>query len=416
MSSGARLWADLRDRAAADRRLAAWGRGRPEGTLIWLHGASAGELLGAAPAVRELRDRRGFALVVTHFSPSGRAVLPYLEPDFATFPPLDTRARCARAVEALRLDLLVYAKLDVWPGLTAAATRAGVPAVLINGVVRPGSRRLTAVSRALLRGTYGRLVAVGAASDEDARRLARLGVRPDAMRVTGDASFDLALSRADAARAPGGGAEALERALPARPEGGVRLIAGSTWPADETALLGALEALPARADGRPGWQVVIAPHQPSEAHVRRLVGECRRRRLPVARWSRPADLAALPPHGVVVFGEVGRLAELYTAGDAAYVGGGLAGAGLHNVLEPAAAGLPILIGGEHDRREAFDLVRSGGATSGPPAGFGAWLSEMADPARRAAAGALARAYVDANAGAAVATADLLERWLSSPGQ
>jgi len=252
---------------------------------------------------------------------------------------------------------------------------------------------------------------VGAASEEDAERLAKLGVRADAMRVTGDASFDLARTRADAARASGGEAEVLEGALPARPDGGARLIAGSTWPADETALIEALEARGARSAssaGRLGWQVVIAPHEPSDVHVRRLLGECRRRGHPVGRWSRPEEIATLPAHGIVVFDEVGRLAELYTAGDAAYVGGGLEGAGVHNVLEPAAAGVPILVGTEHDRREALDLVREGGASARLPAGFGGWLADMADPARRAVAGGLASAYVEANTGAAIATAELLE--------
>ena len=178
-------------RAVAARRrataeLTAWGRGREPGPLVWLHGASAGELLGAAPPIRALRGARSGSLagaraqlVVTHGSPSGRAALAWLDADHAGPPPLDRARDCDAALAALRPGLLVFAKLDVWPGLVAAAARAGVPTALINGTVRDGSRRSGALARRLFRASYGRLDAVGAASPEDARRLEALGVRPE---------------------------------------------------------------------------------------------------------------------------------------------------------------------------------------------------------------------------------------------
>ena len=166
----------VRRRSTAE--LVAWGRSREAGPLVWLHGASAGELLGAAPAIRRLRgspsgSRAGARaqLVVTHGSPSGRAVLAWLDPDYASPPPLDRARDCDAALGAVRPGLLVFAKLDVWPGLVAAAGRARVPVALINGTVRDGSRRSGALARRLFRASYARLDAVGAATPEDARRL-----------------------------------------------------------------------------------------------------------------------------------------------------------------------------------------------------------------------------------------------------
>ncbi len=403
------LGRQLDERALAAEALRAWGRARPSGTVVWLHGASAGELLGAAPAVDRLRAKRDLLLVVTHFSPSGRAALDFLRPDYAGFPPLETSGDLARALEAVRPSVLVFAKLDVWPGLVAAARRAGVPLVLVNGVVRPGSGRLRGAFRRSLAGTYRSLDLVGAASDEDAERLRLLGVRDGALEVTGDAAFDMALDRADRARADGWTAER-EARLPPRPAGGARLVAGSTWPADEEALLGALDGLGPAPDGRVRWQVVIAPHRPDEAHVRRLTGRCRGRGHPVARWSR-LD-ASLPPHGIVVVDEVGWLAELYTAADVAYVGGGLAGGGLHNVLEPAAAGVPVIFGARHDRREARELVEAGGATEAGPGEIAGVLAELLAADRREAAGTRARAYVESRRGAGERSAALIQRALA----
>ena len=378
---------------------------------MWLHGASAGELLGAAPAIRRLRgspsgSRAGARaqLVVTHGSPSGRAALAWLDPDYASPPPLDRARDCDAALGAVRPGLLVFAKLDVWPGLVAAAGRARVPVALINGTVRDGSRRSGALARRLFRASYARLDAVGAATPEDARRLEALGVQSGALAVTGDGAFDLALERADRARADGPAA-AFREALGA-PEGAApRLVAGSTWPADERALLDAAAAV--RRGGGPGWQLVIAPHEPTAAHVDALVASCAARGERAARWSTIGDAAAAPDASVIVFDEVGRLAELYAAGDAAYVGGGLGGTGLHNVLEPAAAGLPVVFGPRHDRADARALASAGGGLVSPAGALADTLTGLADPLRRRRHARAARTFVEAGAGAAARTEDLL---------
>ncbi len=410
---------DIARAVAARRRataeLAAWGRGREPGPLVWLHGASAGELLGAAPAIRDLRGARSGSpagaraqLVVTHGSPSGRAALAWLDPDHAGPPPLDRARDCDAALAALRPGLLVFAKLDVWPGLVAAAARAGVPTALINGTVRDGSRRSGPLARRLFRASYARLDAAGAASPEDARRLEVLGVRPEALAVTGDAAFDLALERADRARADGSAASfraALGTAGGTAAGTAVRLVAGSTWPADEHALLDAVAAV--RRGGGPGWQIVIAPHEPTAAHVDALVASCAARGERVIRWSEIGAAAAEPGASVIVFDEVGRLAELYAAGDVAYVGGGLGGTGLHNVLEPAAAGLPVVFGPRHDRADARGLASAGGGLVSPAGALADTLTGLARPPRRRRHARAARAFVEAGAGAAARTADLL---------
>lgn len=398
----------LAERRRAATELTAWGRDREPGPLVWLHGASAGELIGAASAVRALRGPGSgppgagrSQLLVTHGSPSGRAALGWLNADHSGAPPLDRARDCDAVFAAVRPGLLVFAKLDVWPGLVAAAGRAGVPTALINGTVRDGSRRSGVLARRLFRASYARLDAVGAASPEDATRLEALGVRPEALTVTGDAAFDLAIERADRARADGSAA-GFRAALGAAD---VRLVAGSTWPADERALLDAVAA--ARRGGGPGWQLVIAPHEPTAAHVDALVASCRAREQRVVRWSTVGDGAAEPGASVIVFDEVGRLAELYAAGDVAYVGGGLAGTGLHNVLEPAAAGLPVVFGPRHDRADARALASAGGGLVSPAGALADTLAGLAHPPRRERHGRAARTFVEAGAGAGARAADLL---------
>ena len=409
-ASAMRAWAEAEARAGTGAGASAGG------PLVWLHGASAGELAGVAPVVEELRRLvPGLRLAVTYSSPSGETAAARLAPAYAGYVPLDLRAHTDEALAALKPAALVYAKLDVWPNLTASAKRAGVPVGLVNATVRPGSGRLRQPGRVLLRRAYEALDAVGAVSAADVSRLEVLWVRADAVRLTGDAAFDQALARLRAT-------EGRPLYLPARPPGVVRLIAGSTWAEDEAFLVEAVADLPS-------VELVLVPHEPTAAAVRRIRDRTEARlkselrlysELRAGPGARGADTAgagdgppepseAPPP---LVVDAVGFLAELYAEGDVAYVGGGLAGTGLHSVVEPAAAGLPVLFGPRHDRREARELVEAGGALEVDPPGMHAALTELLDAERRRAMGAAARAYVEAHAGAGRAGAELVRELLA----
>ena len=183
-------------------------------------------------------------------------------------------------------------------------------------------------------------------------------------------------------------------------------MAGSTWPADEDLLL---EALARIAPEHPELRVVIAPHEPAASRTAKLV-----RRLEAA-GRKARTLAEVERRGAagvdaVVVERVGVLAGLYAAGDCAYVGGGFGASGLHSVLEPAAAGLPILFGPRHGNAPAAaELAACGGASmvrsaAGLARAATGWL---AGEATRAYAAERASGYIDARRGASRRTAELL---------
>jgi len=383
--------------------------------LLWLHGASAGELAGAIPVVERVRSERpGLQLLVTYSSPSAESVLDELASDHAGYPPLETMADCREAIAGSRPDALVFAKLDAWPALTRAAADEKVPLGMINATVRPSSTRLRGPGRQLLVPSYGRLDGVGAVAEGEIERLEMLGTRTESIRVTGDASFERALERVDGAReAESGGV----RRLPPKATNWIRLCAGSTWPEDERVLVEAAATLarsPAGAESGVGLNLVLVPHEPDASAVKRIRELCVRHLGVEPRlWSEgPGPLAAEAP-GVetpapLVVDAVGLLAELYLECDLAWVGGGIGGEGLHSVVEPAAAGLPVLFGPVYDRWEARQMVQRGIAVEVEPDLVPSILSGLArDPGRRAEMGAGARLYVESGRGATAASAHLV---------
>ncbi len=395
-SSQARAWA-MRER-------------RPEVPLLWLHAASAGELAGALPVIRLLRQQYPeLQLAITVSSPSGLPLARSIEPDFAGYAPLDTPAESTAMLESLRPDALVFVKLDVWPGLSHSATQAGVPLGMINGTVRPDSSRLRSPTRHFLRSTYARLDSVGVVGEPDAAALETLGVDPNRIRITGDAAFDQALATADAGRSSG------VAVLPARSPGRVRLVGGSTWPPDEDVLLEVAREIGSRLD------LVLVPHEPSPEAVERIAERCR------GAWGLDprilSELSAAPDGSEhrtasvqrdgdapvpLVVDSVGLLAGLYLEADLALVGGAFDATGLHSVIEPAAAGIPVLFGPVYDRREAEDLLARSAAVVVTPRDAVDRIRELIDdPDRMEKMGLAARAYAEEAGDAAAESARLI---------
>lgn len=373
-------------------RFADWGRtGRdPARSLLWVHAPSVGEGLQARPVLEIVRrERPDIQLAYTHFSPSAASFAAGLDVDFRDYLPFDTPGDARAALEALRPTALVFSKLDVWPVLTELAGARRVPLGLISATLAGGSSRRSPIAAALLRDAYERLDAVGAIDDGDAERLVALGVRRSALTVTGDTRYDQVWARAARADRDGPLLAPLRSARPT-------LVAGSTWPADEAPLFEAWRAL--RYD-LPAVRLIVAPHEPTPAHL-----------APVERWAAGAGirLARLGAPGagdadVVLVDRVGVLGDLYALADAAFVGGGFHAAGLHSVLEPAAFGAPVLFGPRHHAsRDARLLLAAGGGATGATseeikATLRRWLG---DPRRRRDSGEKARDAVRRGLGAA----------------
>jgi 3-deoxy-D-manno-octulosonic-acid transferase len=404
-AGGGKLRRSLRARRGIRERYARWARESRDSArpLVWMHASSVGEGLQARPVLAALRAAHAeLQLAYTFFSSSAEPFARGLDVDFADYLPFDSRADVRAALDTLRPRVLAFSKLDVWPALVAAAHARGVRLALLSATLAAGSGRRSWLARALTRDAYAAFDAVGAIDEADAGRLVEIGVRREAITITGDTRYDQVWARAGAigAREP-----LLAPLRAARPT----LVAGSTWPADERELLPAWMAVRARM---PGARLIVAPHEPTTAHLAPIESWAREHGLRLARTSAPLGAADAD---VLLVDGVGTLGDLYALADVAYVGGGFHDAGLHSVLEPAAFGVPVLFGTQHaNSRDAALLERAGGGRSvADGAALGAAVDQwLGDGSARIAAGAHARAMVEEGTGASGRSVAIIESLLA----
>jgi 3-deoxy-D-manno-octulosonic-acid transferase len=391
-SGGAKVSRALADRRGLIARYEAWATAHRDATrpLLWMHAPSVGEGLMARPVLTELRaSRPQTQLAYTWFSPSAVKFASALDVDFRDYLPIDTVGDMAAALDALRPRAVVFSKLDLWSNLTTLASEREVGLGMISAALSATSSRRSGIARAILRDAYACLDAVGAVAAEDAQRLVDIGVRPSVIRITGDTRYDQVWERAQSIS---GKEELLAPLRSDRP----LLIAGSTWQSDEAVLLPAFVHL---KRATPELRLMIAPHEPTAAHLEPIYTWAKQNRLRATSVSEPTAAES----DVIVVDRVGMLGDLYALASVAYVGGGFHSAGLHSVLEPASFAVPVMFGPRHSgSRDAMALLRAGGAETfederSAVAKLTRWLRNDDD---RRAAGAQAMEVVREGLGAA----------------
>ncbi len=392
--------ASLRDAAAArawDERLArVVPPARPSG--IWIHGASVGEAHLVSLLAEALRRRLpDLPLYASAISPTGRSRLP--EPpavDAAFLAPLDFRGLPGRLLDALAPRALVLVETEIWPNLLREASDRGVPAAIVNARLSPARmtryRKLRPLYAPLLRG----IARIGAQGHAEVARFVAAGAKPDAIEVTGNLKYDLPAPDADAA--------SLRLGLGLAPDRPV-VAAGSTGPGEERLVI---EAFRLARKRHPSLFLLLAPRHPSRADE--AEAEARRGGLSLGRLSSRAAQAGASGDGVLV-DTIGDLASLYALATAAFVGGSLVPIGGHNLLEPAAAGVPVLFGPHthHVAELAADVEAAGaGLRVASARELGeVWSALLEDPPRREALARAGEALVRDNRGALERTVDLV---------
>ena len=386
----------LRDRSYWRNFGERFGFGRPlTKSPIWVHAVSVGEVQAAAPLIVALRDRYpDTPILVTTFTPTGaaRARASLREAAEVRFLPFDLPGSVRRFLERTRPQLAVIMETELWPNLYRQCRLRRVPLVIASA--RLSRRSIERYRRlgALFKETVAGGVVVAAQGEADAERFRALGAAAERTHVTGNLKFDLTLPPDIHER----GTALREQYAPNR----AVWVAGSTHGGvEEEAVLEAQRRVGAL---HPGTLLVLAPRHADR--FGEVAAWLERQGVGFTRRSQPS--AAYGPTGgpsVLLLDTLGELLYFYAAADVAFVGGSLAPIGGHNLLEPAALGLPVLTGPNNANGEdvarlllergAAGIVRNGTELGSRVAGL------LSDQALRQEIGARGRAAVELNRGA-----------------
>lgn len=312
----------------------------PTGPRIWLHAASLGEFEQGRPVLEAIKKNRpDQQIMLTFFSPSGyEQQKDFKGADLVAYLPLDTAANAADFLDILKPQAALFVKYEFWYYYLNALHRRQIPALLFAATFRkdqPFFKWHGGLFRAMLN-CYSHIQV----QDEKSRQLLQALPLSVPVSLGGDTRYDRVLAIAQEAKS-------FEKISLFKADRSL-MVAGSTWPADEALLQEWLAQYPS------GWKLVLAPHEIDEAHLQSI------EKLFAGNTIRFSRFRESAPQSVLLIDNIGMLSALYRYGDIAYIGGGFARSGIHNVLEPAVFGLPVLMGPYYEKFSEARMLASKG--------------------------------------------------------
>lgn len=346
--------------------------------VLWFHCASLGEFEMAIPVLESLHSTQKYKIVVSFFSPSGfeaRSSHPLI--DAAFYLPTDLPWLMGHTVSVLKPSAVFFVKYDLWYNLIRKLHEQDIPVYLLNGLLRPNHYLLKPWATWFRKQIQG-FEHVFVQNTETASYFSGIGVKN--CTITGDLRFDRVRSE---------GLEALDR-LERFKGGKFLLLAGSSWPEEEELLAQYLH-LSTR-----DIKVVLVPHDISAEHIDAICSQFEP--YGVGRWTDETDPS---DKRVLILDVIGLLRRAYCSADLVFIGGGFSG-NVHNVLEAAAVGMPVLCGPKSNKFPEIQLMEQGGYLHRVRAASD--IQEVVakytdDPGALAAASAKCKAFVDEHQGA-----------------
>jgi len=336
----ARLW--VRGRKDIFRRLEnEISHDRP---IVWFHCASLGEFEQGRPVIEACKETfPQKRILLTFFSPSGYEIRKnYTGADYIFYLPIDTQRNARRFISIVKPELAVFVKYEYWFNFMRELRKNQIPQIFISAIFRPEQRFFSKWGRWQLK-QLSKVNRFFVQNQDAADILKNAGIQQ--VTVSGDTRFDRVFSIAQ---------QKQDFPLIRHFKGDSQLLlAGSTWPADEEIILELIHA------DQMNLKFVIAPHEVDPERIQSLMSKMPGK--PV-KYSE-ADENKVIDAKVLVINNIGILSHLYQYATLAYIGGGF-GVGIHNILEAATFGNPVIFGPRYQKfREAIDLIESGGAFS-----------------------------------------------------
>ena len=318
---------------------------KPTDRTIWLHAASLGEYEQGLPVIEGLKEKfPDHKIIVTFFSPSGYEVRKNnTVADVTLYLPLDTKSNAEKFLRLAHPELVFFIKYEFWPNYLNALKKQGIKTYLISGIFRKDQvffKWYGGFYRQALQAFDQFFV-----QNESSKKLLQdLGFAN--VKISGDTRFDRVMKILERDNH----LDFIEDFIDGKPT----VVIGSSWPKDEANLIGFLNK------NSFGAKFILAPHNVKPDQIKQLQQSITRKAVLFSE----KENQDLKDFDVFIVDTIGILTKIYSYADIAYVGGGFGTSGLHNILEPATFGIPVVIGPNYKKfSEAVALVNLGGCLS-----------------------------------------------------
>ncbi|MBK7347154.1 MAG: 3-deoxy-D-manno-octulosonic acid transferase [Chitinophagaceae bacterium] len=341
-NSKARLWVQGRKQLLEKIKLSFEGNSSP---VIWMHAASLGEFEQGRPVITQLKSiYPDYKIVITFFSPSGyENKKNYTGADYIFYLPADSEINARKFISIIKPSLVIWVKYEFWFHYLSELKKRDIPVVLISALFRPGQPFFKFYG-SLWRNMLLCFKAIFVQNQQSAELLKTIGIEKN-VTVSGDTRFDSVINTAENFAALPGliklfcGSQKV-------------VVAGSTWAEDEEELLHFVK-------NNKAIKFIIAPHETAKSNIE----EVQTRFTGCLLYSQLTE-SNVQTGNVLVIDNIGMLSRLYKYAHITYVGGGFGDDGLHNILEAAVYGKPVIFGPNYEKfPEATDLIAYGGAIS-----------------------------------------------------
>lgn len=356
--------------------------------LIWFHSSSLGEFEQAKPIIERLKQEKDVNVLITFFSPSGyenSKKYPYA--DLISYIPFDTKSNAEKFIAITNPTLAVIMRYDVWPNMISSLKAKNIPIYLVDATLRSNSPRQYPLIKSFHKILFGNLTRILTVSKSDAIEFKSFGFDGKKVSAVGDTRFDRVYQRSLLAK---------EKRLISYNvlKGKKVLVAGSTWEQDEEVIFPAFLKL-ASVDNN--VIMIVAPHEPTLLHLEKIENEFAGK-LKTIRFS---HLNNYSDERIIIVDSIGILLTLYTYANVAYVGGSFK-QNIHNVLEAAVYGTPVLFGPKiENSQEAKRIAELGGGIIiiNKRQAYKNFRKLFSEETLRSKAGDVSASYVQTNIGA-----------------
>ena len=324
---------------------------RREEMYVWFHAASLGEFEQGRPLMERLRrEHPEYKILLTFFSPSGYEVRKNnTMADVTVYLPLDTKKNAQHFLKLVHPDLVFFIKYEYWPNYLYQLKKEGIKTYLISGILRKNQLFFKWYG-GFFREALDTFTYFFVQNDSSKKLLLQLGKTNVA--VSGDTRFD----RVAAILEKDNSLDFIEDFLSVRAQSRTTttIVIGSSWPKDENILVDFINL------NTFNIKFIIAPHNIKSEQILNLKNSITKKTVLFSE----KEGKSLADFDVFIIDTIGILTKIYSYADIAYVGGGFGNPGVHNILEPATFGVPIVIGSNYSHfAEATALVNMDGCIS-----------------------------------------------------